>query len=175
MQQAYRATGLDSESEAEDQGVHEHHAKHAQQQQQSGAAARIQGQPNTQHASSGNPFDSLMRSKQNNSTAQQQQQAINRDGMVTSQPAHCSDAEQSGTAADASTEGQRAMPMVPFDYTAARAKAPGLEMSLGPAETGGRQGGRGRSRGRGRDGGEGARGGRSQGRGMLLLSFNRVH
>lgn len=167
VQQAYTLTGLESDSEAEEEQVDQHHLQ--QQKKQKGKAK--QGQKRDANPSPSNPFDSLVRPKQKDGVASGQTAAAT-ENLMSSDVEQSADADRLDTEAGASGEGHRADPVLPFDYAAARAKAPGLEMSLGPAETGGgRRGGRGRGRGRGRDGSRGGRDGGRGGRGRGMLQF----
>ena len=168
VQQAYKITGLESDSEAEEGQIDQHHLQ--QQKKQKGKAK--QGQRRDANPSPSNPFDSLVRPKQKDGVASGQTAAAT-ENLMSSDVEQSGDADRLDTEVGASGEGQRADPVLPFDYAAARAEAPGLEMSLGPAETGGgRRGGRGRGRGRGRDGGRGGRDGGRGGRGRGMLQFS---
>lgn len=179
LQQTYRDTGLDSSSGEDEEGQVQHISKKPRRHDSSHA---ISHHAHTQHKTetskqsqrgnavapdggSGNPFDSLVRSRQTcispEGQGPGQVQIAPAGQQFNSQLMQSSTTKMSaGAGAEAEAEQQRAGLDQPFDYAAARARAPGLDLALGPAvDRGGRgrgrRGGRGADRGRGRGGRDG--------------------
>ncbi|KAA6429127.1 MAG: exosome component 10-like [Trebouxia sp. A1-2] len=145
VERAMKDTGLDSSAseEEEEQSPEEQQARKKRKNGSSSSGQQPAHQK--QRSPSGNPFGALLRQKD--------QDLI--------QGNHARDSSEATAAScDAPDyEGTGHAEIQPFDYAAARAQAPGLELGLNGAHSGGGRKGRGRGRG-GRDSG-----GRGRGRG----------